>query len=169
MGNGTISSIKTTEPTQIEKGIYKETQTTQTPDGSTQTTTTEKEVTLDNIKDIAAGYYYNLAVDSEGQVYSWGYNGYGQLGDNTTESKSIPTRIEGLGEIEKVYINGNTSMAINKQGEIYIWGYEYSKTPEKLNFYSKAVDIHGKLILAEDGSVWNISVISPYPYLSFCI
>ena len=66
MGNGTISSIKTTEPTQIEKGIYKETQTTQTPDGSTQTTTTEKEITLDNIKDIAAGYYYNLAVDSEG-------------------------------------------------------------------------------------------------------
>ena len=161
MGNGTISSIKTTEPTQIEKGIYKETKTTQTPDGSTQTTTTEKEVTLDNIKDIAAGYYYNLAVDSEGQVYSWGYNGYGQLGDNTTESKSIPTRIEGLGEIEKVYINGNTSMAINKQGEIYIWGYEYSKTPEKLNFYSKAVDIHGKLILAEDGSVWNISGNTP--------
>ena len=161
MGNGTISSIKTTEPTQIEKGKYKETQTTQTPDGSTQTTTTEKEVTLNNIKDIAAGYYYNLAVDSEGQVYSWGYNGYGQLGDNTTESKSIPTRIEGLGEIEKVYINGNTSMAINKQGEIYIWGYEYSKTPEKLNFYSKAVDIHGKLILAEDGSVWNISGNTP--------
>lgn len=52
-------------------------------------------------------------------------------------------------------------MAINKQGEIYIWGYEYSKTPEKLNFYSKAVDIHGKLILAEDGSVWNISGNTP--------
>ena len=42
-----------------------------------------------------------------------------------------------------------------------IWGYEYSKTPEKLNFYSKAVDIHGKLILAEDGSVWNISGNTP--------
>ena len=122
MGNGTISSIKTTEPTQIEKGIYKR---------NTNNTNTRRINTNDNNrkrsnirqhKDIAAGYYYNLAVDSEGQVYSWGYNGYGQLGDNTTESKSIPTRIEGLGEIEKVYINGNTSMAINKQGEIYIWG-----------------------------------------------
>ena len=161
MGNGTISSIKTTEPTQIEKGKYKETKEIETPEGTTQTTTTEKEIELNNIKDIAAGYYYNLALDNEGYVYSWGYNGYGQLGDNTTESKSIPTRIEGLEKIEKVYIYQNTSMAINKQGEIYIWGYGYNKEPEKMKFYSKAVDIHGQLILAEDGSVWNISGNSP--------
>ena len=157
MGNGQINSIKTDEPTQIKTGVYTEVKQEQTDEGSTQITTTQIEVNLDNIKDIAAGYYYNLAVDSDGYVYSWGYNGYGQLGDNTNESKAIPTRIEGLDHIAKVYAYGNTSMAISEQGEIYVWGYKYSKVPTKINFYSKAVDIHGKLILAEDGSVWYLS------------
>ena len=44
-----------------------------------------------------------------------------------------------------------------RQCEIFVWGYKYSKVPAKINFYSKAVDIHGKLILAEDGSVWYLS------------
>lgn len=90
-----------------------------------------KEIDLNNIKDIAVGYNHNLALDSEGHVYSWGYNGYGQLGDDSTSTKEIPTRIESLEEIEKVYCYKDVSMAINKQGEIYIWGYKYNKTQQK--------------------------------------
>ena len=155
-GNNT-SAINTTEPIQIEKGKYKETKEIETPEGTTQTTTTEKEIDLNNIKDIAVGYNHNLALDSEGHVYSWGYNGYGQLGDDSTSTKEIPTRIESLEEIEKVYCYKDVSMAINKQGEIYIWGYKYNKTPTKINFYGKAITLNEKLILAEDGSVWNLS------------
>ena len=155
-GNNT-SAINTTEPIQIEKGKYKETKEIETPEGTTQTTTTEKEIDLNNIKDIAVGYNHNLALDSEGHVYSWGYNGYGQLGDDSTSTKEIPTRIESLEEIEKVYCYKDVSMAINKQGEIYIWGYKYNKTPTKINFYVKAISLNEKLILAEDGSVWNLS------------
>ena len=155
-GNNT-SAINTTEPIQIEKGKYKETKEIETPEGTTQTTTTEKEIDLNNIKDIAVGYNHNLALDSEGHVYSWGYNGYGQLGDDSTSTKEIPTRIESLEEIEKVYCYKDVSMAINKQGEIYIWGYKYNKTPTKINFYGKAISLNEKLILAEDGSVWNLS------------
>ena len=155
-GNNT-SAINTTEPIQIEKGKYKETKKIETPEGTTQTTTTEKEIDLNNIKDIAVGYNHNLALDSEGHVYSWGYNGYGQLGDDSTSTKEIPTRIESLEEIEKVYCYKDVSMAINKQGEIYIWGYKYNKTPTKINFYGKAISLNEKLILAEDGSVWNLS------------
>ncbi len=155
-GNNT-SAINTTEPIQIEKGKYKETKEIETPEGTTQTTTTEKEIDLNNIKDIAVGYNHNLALDSEGHVYSWGYNGYGQLGDDSTSTKEIPTRIESLEEIEKVYCYKDVSIAINKQGEIYIWGYKYNKTPTKINFYGKAISLNEKLILAEDGSVWNLS------------
>ena len=157
MGNGSIDSIKTTEPTQIKKGQYTEVKTITTPDGSQQVTTTVIEKELNDIKDIASGYYYNLAVDMDGYVYSWGYNGYGQLGDGTTVAKAIPTRIEGLEHIEKVRTYENTSIAINEDGEIYIWGYGYNQTPTKLTFYSKAVDVHKRLILAEDGSVWYLS------------
>ena len=37
---------------------------------------------------IAAGAYHSLALCSDGTVAAWGYNGYGQLGDNTTTNRS---------------------------------------------------------------------------------
>ena len=140
IGNGVANAVRITKPTQIVKGIYDE---------------TEKE--LDNIVDIAAGYYYNLALDSNGNVLSWGYNGYGQLGNGTTTNINIPTKIAGLEKIKKVFIRDNTSMAINEDGEIFIWGQGYEKTPTKINFYSKAIDLSENIILAEDGTVWSLS------------
>jgi alpha-tubulin suppressor-like RCC1 family protein len=37
---------------------------------------------------IAAGGYNSLALKSDGTVWAWGNNRYGQLGDGTTEAKT---------------------------------------------------------------------------------
>jgi alpha-tubulin suppressor-like RCC1 family protein len=42
---------------------------------------------------IAAGQYHTVAIDYTGQVWSWGYNGYGQLGDNSVTSKNTPVKV----------------------------------------------------------------------------
>ena len=157
IGNGLANGIRVKEPTRVEKGVYTEIIEDTSEDGSIVTTTTKVEKELNDIVDIAAGNSYNLAVDAEGKVWAWGYNGYGQLGDNTNVSQYTPTRIDGLEDIKKVYINGNTSIAINNNGEIYVWGYGYSRVPTKITFYSKVVAVTGRLILAEDGTVWNLS------------
>ena len=39
---------------------------------------------------VAAGYSHALAIDSNGQLYAWGNNTNGQLGDGTTADKSTP-------------------------------------------------------------------------------
>ncbi|WP_423883052.1 hypothetical protein, partial [Clostridium sardiniense] len=39
------------------------------------------------------------AVDSEGNLYTWGHNAYGQLGDGTGTDRNTPTKINGKGEI----------------------------------------------------------------------
>lgn len=39
---------------------------------------------------IETGGYHSGAITSEGNVYTWGGNDYGQLGDNTTVSKNTP-------------------------------------------------------------------------------
>ncbi len=40
-----------------------------------------------------AGYYHNLALKPDGSLYTWGWNGYGQLGDGTTANKFSPTQV----------------------------------------------------------------------------
>ena len=42
---------------------------------------------------ISAGFGHVLAIKSNGTLWGWGNNGYSQLGDGTTVSKSSPVQI----------------------------------------------------------------------------
>ncbi len=42
---------------------------------------------------VSAGYHDSLAVGSDGNAYAWGSNGYGQLGDNTTNTRRAPVPV----------------------------------------------------------------------------
>lgn len=46
--------------------------------------------------DIAAGNSHICARNASNQLYCWGYNGFGQLGDGTVVNKSTPTLITGV-------------------------------------------------------------------------
>ena len=39
----------------------------------------------------------------DGFVYTWGKNEYGQLGHGNTKARCIPTLIDGLTKIKKIY------------------------------------------------------------------
>ncbi len=43
---------------------------------------------INNITQISLGGTHTLALDTEGHVWSWGYNGYGELGNGTTTSST---------------------------------------------------------------------------------
>jgi len=43
-----------------------------------------------NWSSIAAGGYHTMALKSDGTLWSWGWNFYGQLGDGTTQAWAIP-------------------------------------------------------------------------------
>ena len=51
---------------------------------------------LTGITAIAAGTYHSLALKNDGTVWGWGYNGHGQLGDNTKIDKATPVQVQGL-------------------------------------------------------------------------
>ena len=42
---------------------------------------------------ISAGFYHSLALDKEGNAWAWGWNSYGQLGDNTTSDRHSPVKV----------------------------------------------------------------------------
>lgn len=71
-------------------------------------------------------YGNTLFLLKDGTVRAAGYNLYGQLGDNTTVNKSVPTVVSGLANVIDVGIGGGDlayCWAVTADKELYLWGY----------------------------------------------
>jgi len=79
--------------------------------------------------------YHTIALHADGNVFTWGYDVYGQLGDGSTDDKTTPVRVlkgayngtSYLGDnpankIISVASNRRQSMALAADGGVYTWG-----------------------------------------------
>jgi hypothetical protein len=71
---------------------------------------------------VSAGVTHTLALTTDGQVWSWGYNGAGELGNGTTVSSNVPVRVNGLTGIKAVTAGQNFSAAVGQDGSLWTWG-----------------------------------------------
>jgi uncharacterized repeat protein (TIGR02543 family) len=76
---------------------------------------------------VIPGFEFSLGMTPTNQVYAWGGNGSGQLGDGTTANNSTSTLIifPGLqvGEtIEQISTGSAHSLAVTSTGRLYAWG-----------------------------------------------
>ena len=73
---------------------------------------------------ISAGNNFNLTIRTNGRVWAWGNNTFGQLGDNTATNKSTPVSIAGAAKTFcKITADGiNHSLGIDKNGRAWGWG-----------------------------------------------
>lgn len=64
-----------------------------------------------------------LAIRSDGTIWAWGDNTYGQLGDGTKTYKTSPTRI-GDAAARWLYVttSGSSSFGIQTNGSLWAWG-----------------------------------------------
>ena len=97
--------------------------------------------TKSNWTQIASRKDHNLAINSDGELYAWGRNRYGVLGDGSTSERNKPTRIGTASNWTSIAAGSEHSLAVNKDGELYAWGYNRlgqlgyspaSKTPKKV-------------------------------------
>lgn len=76
---------------------------------------------------ISSGAYHNLALSRDGFVYSWGYNGHGELGLGNTQSTSaaqvVGPSLEPLTNVEAISAGDYHSLAL-KAGKVLAWGYD---------------------------------------------
>ena len=76
---------------------------------------------------VASGLSHTIGIRSDGKLYGWGANNYGQIGNNdlTLAHRSSPIQI-GTSNWASVSANGDTSYAINSDGLIFAWGLGFN-------------------------------------------
>lgn len=83
---------------------------------------------LSDIIFISAGYYFNAAVDSNGYVWVWGKNDWGQLGNNSRGESYKAEKVKGitgdgeLGSIVSVSCGREYMMALRSDQKLLSWG-----------------------------------------------
>jgi alpha-tubulin suppressor-like RCC1 family protein len=82
------------------------------------------------VRDVKAGHYHSLARTADGNLYAWGDNNHGELGDGTNAAKAVPVRVSApdgvtFAAIEASYDN---SFALTPAGKVYAWGWNYDGT-----------------------------------------
>ena len=72
---------------------------------------------------VSAGQTHNLGVRTNGTVWAWGCNSLGQLGDNTTVSKSSPVSVVGgFTDWCQVSTGKYHSLGLRSNGTAWTWG-----------------------------------------------
>lgn len=79
---------------------------------------------------IATGQDHMLAALSNGQVYAWGYNGTGEMGDGTNGGqRNLPVRVKDiagtgyLSNVKSLSVSFDHSLALLQTGEVLAWGW----------------------------------------------
>ena len=65
---------------------------------------------------------FTLGLKQDGSVWGWGSNGYGQVGDGTNQSRSVPTRILSDETYQFIDAGGYYATAITRSDNVYTWG-----------------------------------------------
>jgi alpha-tubulin suppressor-like RCC1 family protein len=78
-----------------------------------------------NWKSISANYNYTLALKTDGTIWAWGNNEYGQLGDGTKIKKNLPTQVGSDMNWAYIATGLGHSLAIKTDGTLWAWGFNY--------------------------------------------
>lgn len=76
-------------------------------------------------KFISLGYIHSGVIDENGDIYIWGHNRFGQIGNGNTIDQLTPIKISlpnGV-KTKTLSLGGFHSMAIGEDGKLYSWGY----------------------------------------------
>ncbi|MFT7619257.1 MAG: alpha-tubulin suppressor-like RCC1 family protein/pimeloyl-ACP methyl ester carboxylesterase [Planctomycetota bacterium] len=130
---------------------------------------------LSAIVAISAGEDHSLALDSAGQVWAWGANADGQLGDGTTTASPLPVEVLGLDAVVAIAAGVDHSLALLANGTMRAWGANaagqlgngntsQSTSPTPVNglsgIRSIAAGQSSSLARDADGHVWHWGLAS---------
>jgi RHS repeat-associated protein len=79
---------------------------------------------LSSVTAVVAGGKHGMALKSDGTVWTWGYNSYGELGNNGAPTNSnVPVAAAGLSGAVSIAAGAYSSYATKTDGSLVDWGY----------------------------------------------
>jgi len=118
---------------------------------------------------ISAGSAHSAYIASDGSVWMWGSNAYGQLGDGTTATGYAPSKLSHIFDITDIACGDNYTLALQSGGAVWTWGNNAfgqlgdetkssKNVPTRVKNLSgiKAISAgaHHAIALKSDGTVW---------------
>ena len=116
-------------------------------------------------KDVAVGDNHALVLKTDGTLWAFGRNSYGQLGDGTENWQKTPVKI--MDNVVQISAQDNKSMALKADGTLWTWGEndygslgdgtrDEHSTPKKImdNVMSACVGDQQSFAVDRDGWLW---------------
>jgi len=75
---------------------------------------------MDNVAMVSAGRHHTMALQTDGSLWAWGWNQFGQLGDGTAIDRCSPVRI--MENVTYVSAGSNHTVAIKADNSLWAWG-----------------------------------------------
>ncbi len=74
-------------------------------------------------KTASAGYSHTMAITTDGKLYAWGDNDYGQLGlGNSGDTQNTPQQVGDKTYWKSVSAGNDFTLALTDEGKLFIWG-----------------------------------------------
>ena len=68
-----------------------------------------------SIVDVAGGRNHAIALTAGGNVYAWGSNQYGQLGNGTWQNSSTPVLVSSLTDVVGIFAGRDHNLAVRER------------------------------------------------------
>ena len=115
------------------------------------------------------GSYFTFSVKTDGTLWAWGYNGYGQLGLGNITNYSSPKQVGALTNWLSISAGVHFTVSIKTDGTLWSWGYNnvgqlglgnttYYSSPKQVgsltNWSSISCGSYHTVSIKTDGTLW---------------
>lgn len=76
----------------------------------------------ESLQKVYAGWSHSAASTSNGEIFIWGRNSYGQLGSNRDVTFK-PEKIQNLKDVKDLSLGSEHNLAVTKDSKLYTWGW----------------------------------------------